>query len=98
MQVVLSPGQFIHRPCQTGTASSAAMVGVRVCMSADRSAKLWSVSWPTAAIIGVVVLAMARTTGSSAESPQVLQAAATAANNDQVNQGVLTGLFDGVHD
>ena len=50
---------------RTGTASSAAAVGVGARWSAARSISVVSVSWPTAEISGIALAAAARTTTSS---------------------------------
>src|SRR5206468_3240200 len=50
---------------RTGTAISAAAVGVGARRSAAKSISVTSVSWPTAAISGIALSAAARTTTSS---------------------------------
>ena len=50
---------------RTGTANSAAAVGVGARTSAARSISVQSVSWPTAAISGIALRAAARTAISS---------------------------------
>ena len=50
---------------RTGTAISAAAVGVGARRSLAKSIKVVSVSWPTAEISGIVLAAAARTTSSS---------------------------------
>ena len=59
------PSTRTSNSARTGTASSAAAVGVGARTSAAKSISVTSVSWPTAAISGIMLAAAARTTISS---------------------------------
>ena len=55
----------VRRSARTGTAISAAAVGVGARRSAAKSISVTSVSWPTAEMSGIMLSAAARTTISS---------------------------------
>ncbi len=69
---------------RTGTAISAAAVGVGARTSAAKSISVTSVSWPTAEISGIMLSAAARTTILLVERPEVLQRAAAARHDDEI--------------
>ena len=77
------------KPCQSGTASSAAPDGVGARTSAARSASVTSVSWPIPAMTGTGQAATARTSAFFIERPEVLQRTAAARQDDDVDSGVL---------
>ena len=89
---------------RTGTAISAAAVGVGARRSAAKSISVMSVSWPTAEISGIMLAAAARTTISSLNDQQVFERAAAARHDDQIRPrqraalGQRVEAFDGIGD
>ena len=69
---------------RTGTANSAAAVGVGARTSAAWSISVQSVSWPTAAISGIALRAAARTTHLVVEAHEILERAAAARDDQHV--------------
>ena len=76
------PAARVRSSERTGTASSAAAVGVGARRSAAKSISVVSVSWPTAEISGMAEAAAARTTASSLKA-QRSSSEPAAARHDQ---------------